>query len=155
MVELPRAAPLLLVYVTEGGKTPVELPVPITGLCVPKMATGLFLLSDACFLVLCASFRYTMLIATVLTSDLVVTSVVWMAGGGQPTRANTWQLVAPMKAEGRSSFHRPQTKGEAAWRQHLSGFVILMADSLQARACRTMSCFPFRRSDDSRSRACR
>ena len=164
MVELPRAAPLPLVDVTEGGKTPVELPVPITGLCVPNrplmhilmtMTTSLFLLPDACFLVLCASFRYTMLIATVLTSDLVVTSVVWMAGGGQPTRANTGQVVAPMKAEGRRSFHRPQTKGEAAWRQHLSGFVILMADSLQARACRTMSCFPFRRSGDSRSLACR
>src|SRR5947209_9730224 len=38
MVELPRAAPLPLVDVTEGGKTPVELPVPITGLCVPKQA---------------------------------------------------------------------------------------------------------------------
>ena len=36
VMQLSRAAPLLTVYVTEGGCTPVESPVRITGLCTPK-----------------------------------------------------------------------------------------------------------------------
>jgi hypothetical protein len=48
------------------------------------MTTSLFLLPDACFLVLCASFRYTMLIATVLASDLGAISVVWRQAEEDP-----------------------------------------------------------------------